>query len=392
MPPVYLDYNATTPMDQRVLAAMLPWLTHRFGNAASRDHAFGWDAAEAVRDHVACLVNANSNDIVFTGSATESINLALKGLVLAQQDSGKAIITSPTEHEAVLETAQQLMQQMRQSVLFLPIDHQGHIPVDALKERLSTTPTMVVALMYANNEIGTIHPIQPIGKIAHQFGALLCVDATQAVGKIPVDVQQDGIDLMAFSAHKMYGQKGVGALYIRGGAKNMALEPLIVGGGQECGLRSGTLNVPGIVGFGEACRLAKEEMGEESLRVTCLRDKLEHSLVTSLDDVTINGDQIHRLPNTTNIMFRGVDARTLIRDMHSIAVSTKSACSSHTSGPSHVLKAIGLSDDEAYSSIRFSLGRFTTEEDIDFTIERVVASVKKLRHMNSAYAGGSATP
>jgi cysteine desulfurase len=390
MPTVYLDYNATTPVDTRVLAAMMPWLTHQFGNAASRDHAFGWDAAEAVeeaRDHVARLVNANSNEILFTGSATESINLALKGLAFALQAPEKAIMTSPTEHEAVLETAQQLTQQMRQSVLFLPVDTQGHITVDALEKTLSATQTLVVALMYANNEIGTLHPIQPIADLAHRFGALLCVDATQAVGKIPVDVQQDGIDLMAFSAHKIYGQKGVGALYIRGGATSITLAPLIVGGGQECGLRSGTLNVPGIVGFGEACRLAKEEMGEESLRVARLRDKLEHSLMASLDDLTINGDLTHRLPNTTNIMFRAVDARTLIRDMHCIAVSTKSACSSHTSGPSHVLKAIGLTDDEAYSSIRFSLGRFTTEEEIDFTIERVVASVKKLRHMNSAYAG-----
>lgn len=390
MPTVYLDYNATTPVDTRVLAAMLPWLTHQFGNAASRDHTFGWDAAEAVeeaRDHVARLVNANSNEILFTGSATESINLALKGLAFAQQAPEKAIMTSPTEHEAVLETAQQLTQQMRQSVLFLPVDTQGHITVDALEKTLSTTQTLVVALMYANNEIGTLHPIRPIADLAHRFGALLCVDATQAVGKIPVDVQQDGIDLMAFSAHKIYGQKGVGALYIRGGAASITLAPLIVGGGQECGLRSGTLNVPGIVGFGEACRLAKEQMGEESLRVTRLRNKLEHSLLASLDDLTINGDQIHRLPNTTNIMFRGVDARTLIRDMHCIAVSTKSACSSHTSGPSHVLKAIGLTDDEAYSSIRFSLGRFTTEEDIDFTIERVIASVKKLRGINSAFAG-----
>jgi len=369
---------------------MMPWLTHQFGNAASRDHTFGWDAAEAVeeaRHHVACLVNANSNEILFTGSATESINLALKGFACAQQAPEKAIITSPTEHEAVLETAQQLTHQMRQSVLFLPVDTQGHITVDALEETLSATQTLVVALMYANNEIGTLHPIRPIADLAHRFGALLCVDATQAVGKIPVDVQQDGIDLMAFSAHKIYGQKGVGALYMRGGAKSITLEPLIVGGGQECGLRSGTLNVPGIVGFGEACRLAKEVMGEESLRVTRLRDKLEHSLVASLDDLTINGDLTHRLPNTTNIMFRGVDARTLIRDMHCIAVSTKSACSSHTSGPSHVLKAIGLTDDEAYSSIRFSLGRFTTDEEIGFTIARVVASVEKLWKINSAYAG-----
>ena len=336
---------------------------------------------------MARLVNANSNEILFTGSATESINLTLMGLAFAQQDSGKVIITSPTEHEAVIETTQHLTQQRRQSVLFLPVDKRGHIPVDVLKETLSTTQTVVVALMYANNEIGTVHPIRLISDMAHRVGALMCVDATQAIGKIPVDVQQDGIDLMAFSAHKMYGQKGVGALYIRGGAKSITLEPLIVGGGQECGLRSGTLNVPGIVGFGEACRLAKEEMAEESGRVSTLRDSLERSLLARLDDVTINGDQIHRLPNTTNIMFRGVDARTLIRDMHCIAVSTKSACSSHTSGPSHVLKAIGLTDDEAYSSIRFSLGHFTTEEDIDFTIERVVASVKKLRHMNSAYAG-----
>jgi len=388
-PTVYLDYNATTPVDQRVLAAMMPWFTTHFGNVASRDHAFGWDAAEAVdeaRDHVARLINARSIDIIFTGSATESINLALKGLALAPRSSEKVIITSPTEHEAVLETAHQLGRQRHQPVLFLPVDQQGHIVADVLEGRLSTTPTLVVALMYANNEIGTLHPIRSIAEIVHRFGALLFVDATQAVGKIPVDVQRDGIDLMAFSVHKLHGPKGVGALYIRGGAKNLALEPLIVGGGQEGGLRSGTLNVPGIVGFGEACRIAREEMENDSMRVAHLRDTLENAVLTHLENVKVHGDRVQRLPNTTNILFDGVDARTLIRDMHCIAVSTKSACSSNKDGPSHVLKAIGLTDDEAYSSIRFSVGRFTTEDEIDFTIERVIASVTKLRKIHHSSA------
>lgn len=389
MPPVYLDYNATTPVDQLVLAAMMPWFTHQFGNAGSRDHAFGWDAAEAVdeaRDVVANLINARPHELIFTGSATESINLALKGLALARRSPQSTIITSPTEHEAVLETCEQIQAQLHSSVLSLTVSSTGHIHLDELRARLADNQTLVVALMYANNEIGTIHPIADIAQLVHQAGALLFVDATQAVGRLSVDVERDGIDLMAFSAHKLYGPKGVGALYIKGGVNTIKLEPLIVGGGQECGLHSGTQNVPGIVGFGDACRIAREEMVEESKRVARMRDRLETAFLTNLDDLKVNGDRDRRLPNTTNIMFGGMDARTLIRDMHCIAVSTKSACSSNKDGPSHVLKAIGLTDDEAYSSIRFSLGRFTTEEDIDFTMERVIASVRKLRKIHSPYA------
>jgi cysteine desulfurase len=368
-PLVYLDNNATTPVDGRVLTRMLPYFSERFGNAASRDHPFGWDAAEAVeeaRSHIANLINAQPQEIIFTSGATEGIRCALKRATTVKNTS--RLITCLTEHEAVLETCRTLEKRGLIQADCLPVDGAGRVESHALARCLEPGAALL-ALMAGNNEIGTIHPLREAVSIAHASGVCVFSDLTQAVGRVPVDVYAEDVDLATFSAHKIYGPKGIGALFIRGGAK-------------ERNLRSGTLNVPGIVGFGEACRIAKEEMKEEAQRVGGLRDKLEQVIVRELADTWINGDQQSRLPNTTNIGFRNVDARTLIRDMHDIAVSTRSACSSGSSGstgPSHVLKAIGLTDDEAYSCIRFSLGRFTTEEEIDYTIEKLIASVRKLR-------------
>jgi cysteine desulfurase len=347
---------------------------------SSRDHTFGWDAAEAVEEarmHVADLVAARPNEIIFTGSATESINCALRGLV-ATPGADQAL-TGATEHEAVLETCRFISARAPLCVNALPVDRLGRLDPDAITAACSARRTAFVALMLANNEIGTIHPVRRFAEAVHSAGAVFFSDLTQAVGKIAVDVRELGLDLAAFSAHKIYGPKGVGALFIRGGEPAIKLQPLIVGGGHERGLRAGTLNVPGIVGFGEACRIVRLEMEDERRRAGRLRDKLERGLLAELPDVWINGDTQHRLSNTSNIGIRGVDARALIRDMYDIAVSTRSACSSGDPGPSHVLKAIGLTDDEAYSCVRFSLGRFTTENEIDYAIDKVVASAHKLR-------------
>jgi cysteine desulfurase len=365
-PPVYLDYNATTPVDKRVLSRMLPYFSERFGNAASRDHSFGWDAAEAVdeaRDHVAALINAQPREIVFTSGATESIIFALQRVTGLRKPC--RVITCLTEHEAVLETCRALEMSGSIQIDYLPVDCSGRIQSHALATCLKREAA-ALALMIGNNEIGSIHPLREAASIAHGRNVCVFSDITQAVGKIPVDVYAEGVDLAAFSAHKIYGPKGIGALFARGG-------------GEERGFRVGTLNVPGIVGFGEACRLAKQELQVEAERIEKLRDKLEQTLLAQIPEVWINGDKNDRLPNTSNIGFRGVDARTLIRDMHDVAVSTRSACTSGSAGPSHVLKAIGLNDDEAYSCIRFSLGRFTTEENIDYALERVIASVRKVR-------------
>lgn len=380
----YIDYNATTPVDRRSMEKMLPQLTTRWGNPSSRDHALGWDAADAVEDarsQVADLLDARPNEIIFTGSATESINCALRGLVGSM--GAKQALTDVAEHEAVLETCRLITARTGLRIHAMPVDRLGRVSSDAVTARCKAGETAFVSLMLANNEIGTIHPVRRFAETAHAQGAVFFSDLTQAAGKIPIDVHELGIDLAAFSAHKLYGPKGVGALFIRGGEPEIKLKPLIVGGGHERGLRAGTLNVPGIVGFGEACRIAKLEMADDSARIGKLRDTLESGLLAELPDIWINGDQENRLANTSNIGFHGVNARTLIRDMHDIAVSTKSACSSGDSSPSHVLKAIGLTDDEAYSCIRFSLGRFTTEEEIDYTINKVIASVRKLRRSKS---------
>jgi cysteine desulfurase len=365
-PPIYLDYNATTPVDERVLTRMLPYFSERFGNAASRDHSFGWDAAEAVdeaRDHIAALINAQPQEIVFTRGATESIGCALQRVTRLGKPC--RLITCLTEHEAVLESCRALEMRGAIQIDYLPVDGSGRIQTQALAT-CAELEGAVLALMIGNNEIGSIHPLKEAASIAHATNVCVFSDITQALGKIPVDVYAEGVDLAAFSAHKIYGPKGIGALFIRGG-------------GPERDSRAGTLNVPGIVGFGEACRLAKRELRGEAERIEKLRDKLEQTLLAEIPEVWINGDKQDRLPNTSNIGFRGVDARTLIRDMNDIAVSTRSACTSGSAGPSHVLKAIGLTDDEAHSCIRFSLGRFTTKDEIDYVLEKVIASVKKLR-------------
>ena len=383
----YLDYNATTPVDPRTCGAARVWDTEKCGNSSSRDHAWGWDASEAVEDSrqlLAEFVNGVSTELTFTSSATESLNTVIKGFVTLQKWERKKIITCATEHDAVLAPCRQLQQVAGIEVEVLPVDHQGHIDLDRLETAVFSHKEVLIALMAANNEIGTIHPLREISSIAHSAGALFLCDITQAVGKMSINVHDDGIDLAAFSAHKMYGPKGVGVLFVRGGEPRINLEPLIVGGGQEHGLRGGTLDVPGIVGFGEACRIAQQEWKDEVQKVCCLRDRLEQALLAELPDIWINGDLENRIPNTSNIGFRGVDARALIRDMHDIAVSTRAACSSGDSGHSHVLKALGLTDDEAFSCIRFSLGRFTTEEEIDYTIHKVIASVCKLRRSKGA--------
>jgi cysteine desulfurase len=385
---VYLDYNASTPVDLRVHQSAKVWFTEKFGNASSQDHAWGWDAAEAVeaaRQELAEFVKGAPTGITFTSGATESVNTVIKGFT-GRPGGPRKIITGTTEHEAVLTSCRELRQAAQIEVEVLPVDRRGHIDLGRLKGALSANKEILVALMAANNQTGTISPVREISQLAHRSGALFLCDITQAVGKMPIDVRASGIDLAAFSAHKIYGPKGVGALYIRGGDPRIHLEPLIVGGGQEGGFRGGTLNVPGIVGFGEACRIAEAEWRDEAERVRHLRDRLEQAFLVALPDIWINGDLENRIPNTSNIGFRGVDARTLIRDMHDIAVSTRSACSSGDSGPSHVLKAIGLTDDESYSCIRFSLGRFTTPEEIEYTIEKVITSVRKLRRARTSAA------
>jgi cysteine desulfurase len=379
---IYLDNNATTRVDPRVHEDARDWHTEKYGNASSRDHAWGWDASEVVEEArliVAEFVGAVSSEIAFTSGATESLNAAIRGFVSLQKWDRKRIITCATEHEAVLETCRRLQQAAGIEVEILPVNRQGHVDFEQLKTALASGKEMLVSLMAANNETGTVHPVREIARFAHEAGALFLCDLTQTAGKQSFDVRADGIDLAAFSSHKMYGPKGIGALFVRGGSPEIILEPLIVGGGQERGMRGGTLNVPGIVGFGEACKIAQQECADEAVRVGRLRDRLEDALLDALPDIWINGDRKNRVSNTSNMGFSDVDARTLIRDMHDIAVSTQAACSSGDSGPSHVLKAIGLTDEQAYSCVRFSLGRFTTEEEIDYAIGKVINSVRKLR-------------
>jgi len=386
---IYLDYNATTPVDPRVNQAALMWHTEKYGNAASRDHAFGWDASEAVEDarhQVAEFCDCAPSEIIFTSGATESLNAVIKGFVTSRKRRNKKLIACETEHEAVLGPCRRAQSNAGIEVEILPVDREGRIDLDKLRTTVAASAEMLVALMAANNEIGTLHQVQEIGRIAHAAGAWFLCDVTQAAGKMPVGVHTGPIDFAAFSAHKMYGPKGVGALFVRGGSRGIDLEPLIDGGGQEHGWRGGTLNVPGIVGFGESCRIAQQEWRGEAERVCRLRHRMEEVLLAELHDIWINGDLENRISNTSNIGFKSVNARALIRDMHDIAVSTQAACSSGSNGPSHVLKAIGLTDDEAYSCIRFSLGRFTTEEEIDYTIGKVITSVRKLRRSKNVTA------
>lgn len=380
--PIYLDNNATTPMDPRVLEAMIPYFTQKFGNAASRNHPFGWAAEEGVdyaREQVAKLIGANEKEIIFTSGATEANNLALKGVFEMYKDKGNHIITCTTEHKAVLDACKHLEKQGA-NVTYLQVKSDGLIDLQEL-ENAMTDKTILVAIMYGNNEIGVIQPIKEISAIAHKHGALFFTDATQAVGKIPVDVIADGIDLMSFSAHKMYGPKGVGALYVRRKNPRVKVTAQMDGGGHERGMRSGTLNVPGIVGFGKACELCRLEMADEAKRLSALRDKLESSL-TTLEESYVNGNREHRLPHVANISFKYVEGEGLMMAMKDMAVSSGSACTSASLEPSYVLKSLGLSDDLAHSSIRFGLGRFTTEEEVDFAIEQTKKAVNHLRDLS----------
>jgi len=380
--PIYLDNNATTPLDPRVLEAMLPYFTNKFGNAASRNHAFGWVAEEGVdyaREQVAKLIGCTEKEIIFTSGATEADNLGIKGVYEMYAEKGNHIITATTEHKAVLDTCKHLEKQGAR-VTYLKVKEDGLIDLAEL-EAAMTPETILVTIMYGNNEIGVVQPIKEIAAIAHKHGALFMTDATQAVGKIPVDVNADGIDLMAFSAHKMYGPKGVGALYVRRKNPRVKVTSQMDGGGHERGMRSGTLNVPGIVGLGKACELCRLEMDEEAKRLSALRDKLEAAL-TTMEESYVNGNTQHRLPHVANISFKYVEGEGLMMAMKDLAVSSGSACTSASLEPSYVLKSLGLSDDLAHSSIRFGLGRFTTAEEIDYAIENTKKAVNHLRDLS----------
>lgn len=381
--PVYLDNNATTPMDPRVLEAMTPYFLEQFGNAASRNHPFGWQAEEAVdyaREQVAKLIGADPKEIIFTSGATESDNLAIKGVFDMYASKGNHIITATTEHKAVLDTCKHI-EKSGGEVTYLPVQADGLIDLAELEAAIKPT-TILIAIMYANNEIGVIQPVREISAIAKKHGVLFFTDGVQAVGKIPVNVQADGIDLMAFTAHKMYGPKGVGALYVRRKNPRVKVTAQMDGGGHERGMRSGTLNVPGIVGFGKAAELAMQEMEADAARLSVLRDKLENALM-SIEEAYVNGNREHRLPHVTNISFKYVEGEGLLMGFNkNIALSSGSACTSASLEPSYVLKALGLGDDLAHSSLRFGLGRFTNEEQIDYTIEQVRNTVLKLREMS----------
>jgi cysteine desulfurase len=384
--PIYMDYHATTPMDPRVFEAMKPYFMETFGNAASRNHSFGWQAEEAVeksRKQIADLIGATTKEIVFTSGATESNNLALKGVAEMYAEKGNHIITAATEHKAILDTCKRL-EKHGIRVTYLPLQTNGLVDLEMLKDAI-TDKTILISIMYANNEIGVIQPMAEIGKIAKAKGVLVHSDATQAVGKVPVNVIKDNIDLMSMSGHKIYGPKGVGALYVRRKSPRVQITAQMDGGGHERGMRSGTLNVPGIVGLGEACAICNAEMPAESKRMAYLRDKLRGKLESELDEVYINGTMGHRLPNNLNISFAYVEGESLLMGINDIAVSSGSACTSATLEPSYVLKALGAGDDLAHSSIRFGLGRFNIEEEVDYVAAKVIDVVKKLRELSPLY-------
>ncbi|HUJ79812.1 MAG TPA: IscS subfamily cysteine desulfurase [Nitrospiria bacterium] len=384
--PIYMDNHSTTPVDPTVLEAMLPYFTEKFGNAASRNHAFGWEAeaaVEAARQQIAELINADAKEIIFTSGATESDNLALRGVAEMYREKGDHVITTVTEHRAVLDTAKRL-EKMGFSVTYLPVGTDGLVDPQAIKQAI-TPKTILISVILANNEIGTINPVADIGKIAKERGVLFHSDATQAVGKIPVDVQAAGIDLLSFTAHKMYGPKGVGALYVRRKNPRVRLVPMIDGGGHERGMRSGTLAVPLIVGFGKAAEICRRMMAEESKRLAALRDRLRDGIMTQLDDTYLNGHPTQRLPNNVNISFAYVEGESLLMGLKDIALSSGSACTSATLEPSYVLKALGVGSDLAHSSIRYGLGRFNTEEEVEYVIRRTVEIVTKLREMSPLY-------
>ncbi|HVC00127.1 MAG TPA: IscS subfamily cysteine desulfurase [Candidatus Dormibacteraeota bacterium] len=380
--PIYMDNHATTPVDPRVLEAMMPYFGARFGNAASRSHSFGWAAEEAVenaRAQIAALIGASPKEIIFTSGATESNNLAIKGVAEMYREKGNHVITQATEHKAVLDTCKRL-EKSGFEVTCLPVQRDGRIDPDDL-ERAITPKTILISIMYANNEIGVIQPIPEIGRMAKRRGVVFHVDAAQAAGKIPIGVEGDGIDLLSIAAHKMYGPKGVGVLFIRRKNPRVEVAPIIDGGGHERGMRSGTLNVPGIVGLGKACELCLREMPAESARTAALRDRLMQGIRSRLDRVTVNGSIEHRLPNNLNVSFAGVEGESLMMGISDVAVSSGSACTSAKIEPSYVLRAVGIGEDLAHASIRFGLGRFNTGEEVDYVVGRVAETVSRLREL-----------
>ena len=385
--PVYMDNHATTRVDSRVLEAMLPYFTEKFGNAASRNHSFGWEAEEAVsrsREQIAALIGAKSKEIIFTSGATESDNLAIKGVVEFYKDKGNHIISCVTEHKAVLDSCRALERAGKATVTYLPVDKYGMVDPDAVR-RAITDKTVLITIMWANNEIGTIHPIAEIGKIAKEKGIVFHTDAVQAIGKVPVDFEKAGVDLASITAHKIYGPKGIGALYVRSKGPRVRLTPQMDGGGHERGMRSGTLNVPGIVGLGAACEISGKEMPDEAQRLIQLRSQLQAGLFERLDEIYVNGHPTERLPGNLNVSFAYVEGESLLMGINDIAVSSGSACTSATLEPSYVIRALGIDDELAHSSIRFGLGRFNTEEEVDYVTDRVSKEVKRLREMSPLY-------
>jgi cysteine desulfurase len=384
--PIYLDYHATTPVDPEVLKAMLPYFTDVFGNAASRNHEFGWTAEAAVekaRQQIAQLIGSHEKEVIFTSGATESNNIALLGVAEMYQEKGNHIITSPIEHKSILDTCHFLEKKGFQ-ITYLPVDQYGRVSPDAVREAI-TPKTILVSVMAANNEIGTLNPIQEIGKVCKEKGVLFHSDAVQAAGKVRLNVEEMGVDLLSLTAHKIYGPKGVAMLYVRRRNPRVRLSPLIHGGGHERGMRSGTLNVPGIVGFGKAAELAQRYMQEETQRLRKLRDQLWEGIQEELDEVYLNGHPVERLPNSLNVSFAFVEGESLMMGMKELAVSSGSACTSASLEPSYVLKHIGVGEDLAHTSIRFGLGRFTTQEEVDFATRKVVETVKKLRDLSPLY-------
>jgi cysteine desulfurase len=393
--PIYMDNHATTPMDPRVLEEMLPYFVEKFGNAASRNHSFGWDAEEAVetaRERVAKLIGATTKEIVFTSGATESDNLAIKGAVEMYREEGDHIITAVTEHKAVLDTCKH-MEKAGYRVTYLPVQKDGLIALDGLKRALDgktiedktlDEKTILVSIMSANNEIGVLQPIAEIGRLCRERGVIFHSDAAQSIGKMPINVDKQNIDLMSIAGHKLYGPKGVGALYVRNKNPRLRLSALLDGGGHERGMRSGTLNVPGIVGLGKACAIAQEEMLKESCQLAGKRNRLRDRIMSRLDEVTINGSMEHRLPGNLNLSFAHVDGEALMMALNDIAVSSGSACTTAAIEPSHVLRAIGVSDDLAHSSIRFGIGRFNTDAEVDYVADRIIETVTHLRELNAS--------
>jgi len=385
--PIYMDNHATTAVDKRVLEAMLPYFSEKFGNAASRNHSFGWEAEEAVdkaRGQIAALINAKPKEIIFTSGATESDNLAIKGVVEFYREKGNHVITCVTEHKAVLDSCKVLERTGKATVTYLRVDKYGMVDPEDVR-RAITDKTVLISIMYANNEVGTIHPIAEIGRIAKDKGVIFHCDAVQAVGKIPVDVEKDNIDLLSLSGHKIYGPKGVGGIYVRSKGPRVRIIPQMDGGGHERGMRSGTLNVTGIVGLGKACEVAQADMAEESRRLTELRTKLQAGIFERLDEVYLNGHPTQRLPGNLNVSFAYVEGESLLMGMNDVAVSSGSACTSATLEPSYVIRALGIDEELAHSSIRFGLGRFNTEEEVDFVTDRVSKEVKRLREMSPLY-------